>query len=118
VVVNGSTTTENRVSTAEIAARLRGALLGGAPSAITVQGSATTLNGTVTGTATTTDEGGSGLTVNVTGNGSVITAAAINVAGSGYRAGQGVRAARAAERWRGDGVEQRGSRQHAERHLD
>ncbi len=90
VVVNGSTTTENRVGTAEIAARLRGALLGGAPSAITVQGSATTLNGTVTGTATTTDEGGSGLTVNVTGNGSVITAAAINDAGSGYRAGDRV----------------------------
>lgn len=90
VIVSGATTTENRISTAEVAARLRGALLGGAPSAITFQGSATTLNGTATGVATTTDEGGSGLTVNVTGNGSAVTAAVINAAGTGYRAGDKV----------------------------
>jgi hypothetical protein len=90
VVVSGSTTTENRISTADIAARLRGALLGGAASAITFQSSATTLNASLSGVATTTDEGGSGLTVNVTGNGTSITATAINAGGAGYRSGDRV----------------------------
>ena len=87
VVVSGSTTTENRISTAEIASQARGALLGGPVTALTLVGSATTLNATVTAVATTTDEGGSGLTVNVTGNGTVVTAAAVNAAGGAYRAG-------------------------------
>ena len=90
VVVAGSTTTENRISTAEVAARLRGALLGGAATGITYQSSTSTLNGSVTGVATTTDEGGSGLTVNVTGNGTTLTSTAINAGGAGYRAGDKV----------------------------
>jgi hypothetical protein len=94
VVVSGATTTEYRISTAEIASQLRGALLGGPVTALTVVGSATTLNGTVTSVATTTDEGGSGLTVNVTGNGTVVTAVAINVAGTSYRSGDKVFVAR------------------------
>jgi len=94
VVVSGSTTTENRISTAEIASQLRGALLGGPATALTLVGSATTLNATVTGVATTTDEGGTGLTVNVTGNGSAVTAVAINAAGTGYRAGDKIYVAR------------------------
>lgn len=94
VITSGSTVTENRISTAEIASRLRGALLGGPATALTVVGSATTLNATVTGVATTTDEGGSGLTVNVTGNGTVVTAVAINAAGTSYRAGDAVFVAR------------------------
>ena len=94
VIVSGSTTTENRISTAEIASQLRGALLGGPATALTLVGSATTLNATVTGVATTTDEGGTGLTVNVTGNGSAVTAVAINAAGTGYRAGDKIYVAR------------------------
>lgn len=94
VVVSGTTTTEYRISSAEIASQLRGALLGGPVTALTVVGSATTLNGTVTGVATTTDEGGSGLTVNVTGNGAVVTAVAINAAGTSYRSGDKVFVAR------------------------
>jgi len=94
VVTSGATVTENRISSAEIASRLRGALVGGAATALTVVGSATTLNATVTAVASTTDEGGQGLTVNVTGNGTVVTAVAINAAGSGYRAGDRVFVAR------------------------
>lgn len=94
VVTSGTTVTENRISSAEIASRLRGALVGGAATALTVVGSATTLNATVTAVATTTDEGGQGLTVNVTGNGTAVTAVAINAAGNGYRAGDKVFVAR------------------------
>ena len=95
VVVSGTTTTENRISAAEIASQIRGALLGGAATALTLVGSATTLNGTVSNVATSTDEGGSGLTVNVTGNGTVITAVAIgNAAGTAYRSGDKVYVAR------------------------
>lgn len=94
VIVSGATTTENRINTAEIASQLRGALLGGPATALTVVGSATTLNGTVTGVATTTDEGGVGLSVNVTGNGTVVTAVAINAAGGAYLSGNKVFVAR------------------------
>lgn len=86
---------ENRISTAEIAAQIRGLLLGGAVTTLSVVGSSTTLNGTVTGVAATTDEGGSGLSVNVTGNGAVVTAVAVSGASSrGYRAGDAVFVAR------------------------
>jgi hypothetical protein len=95
VVTSGTTVTENRISSAEIASRLRGALVGGAATALTLVGSATTLNGTVSNQVTTTDEGGQGLTVNVTGNGTVITAVAIgNAAGAGYRSGDKIYVAR------------------------
>lgn len=94
VVTSGTTVTENRINSAEIASRIRGGLIGGAATALTLVGSATTLNATVTGVATTTDEGGQGLTVNVTGNGTAVTAVAINAAGSGYRAGDRIYVAR------------------------
>jgi hypothetical protein len=91
VIVSGTTTTENRISTAEIASQLRGLLVGGPVTALTVVGSATTLNGTVTSVATTTDEGGQGLTVTVTGNGTVVTAVVVGAAaGAGYMSGNKV----------------------------
>lgn len=94
VIVSGVNTTENRISTAEITSQIRGALLGGPVTALTVVGSATTLNATTAVVATTTDEGGSGLTVTVTGNGTVVTAVAISVAGGSYRAGDKIFVAR------------------------
>lgn len=95
VVVSGATTTENKISTAEIASKIRGGLIGGPVTALTLVGSATTLNGTINNQVTTTDEGGASLTVNVTGNGTVITAVAIgNAAGSGYRSGDKIFVAR------------------------
>ena len=94
VVVSGATTTENRISSAEIASQIRGALVGGAVLTRTVVGSATTLNGTTATVATTTDEGGSGLTLTVTGNGTVVTGSTIVAAGNGYRAGDKVFVAR------------------------
>ena len=87
VVVSGSLTIENRISTGDIAAQLRAALLYGGATALTFTGSATTLNATKTGLATTTDGDGLGLLVNVTGNGAAITATAINAGGAGYQAG-------------------------------
>ena len=87
VVVSGSLTIENRISTGDIAAQLRAALLYGGATALTFTGSATTLNATKTGLATTTDGDGLGLLVNVTGNGTAITATAINAGGAGYQAG-------------------------------
>jgi hypothetical protein len=94
VVVSGATTTENRISTAEIASQIRGALVGGPVLTLTVVGSATTLNATVSSVATTTDEGGAGLTVNVTGNGTAVTAVAVSAAGAGYRPGDKIFVAR------------------------
>ena len=95
VIVSGATTTENRINTAEIASQLRGALVGGPALTLTLTASATTLNATNNNLATTTDEGGSGLTVNVTGNGTAVSAVAIgNAAGSGYRAGDRIFVAR------------------------
>jgi len=95
VVVSGGNTIENRISTAEIASQLRGALVGGPATALTLTASATTLNATNNNLATTTDEGGSGLTVNVTGNASAVTAVAIgNAAGRGYRTGDKIFVAR------------------------
>ena len=94
VVVSGSTTTENRISTAEIASRIRGGLVGGPVATLNLVGSATTLNATVSGVATTTDEGGTGLTVDVTGNGTAVTVVAVAGAGSGYRAGDKIFVAR------------------------
>jgi hypothetical protein len=87
VVVSGSLTIENRISTGDIAAQLRAALLYGGATALTFTGSATTLNATKTGLATTSDGDGLGLLVNVTGNGTAITATAINAGGAGYQAG-------------------------------
>lgn len=87
VVVSGSLTIENRISTGDIAAQLRAALLYGGATALTFTGSATTLNATKTGLVTTSDGDGLGLLVNVTGNGTAITATAINAGGAGYQAG-------------------------------
>lgn len=95
VIVSGGNTTENRIGTAEIASQLRGALVGGPALTLTLTASATTLNATNNNLATTTDEGGSGLTVNVTGDGTAVTAVAIgNAAGSGYRTGDKIFVAR------------------------
>jgi hypothetical protein len=94
VVVTGSLTIENRISSAEIAAQLRAAMLFGAATALTFTGSATTLSTTKTGLPTTTDGNGLGLLVNVTGNGTAITATAINAGGAGYQAGAKVFVAR------------------------
>ena len=90
VVVSGSTTSENRISTLEIAAQLRGALVGGAATAITHQSASCTLLGYLYDLATTTDEGGSGLTVDLFGNATNITSTSANDGGSGYRAGDKV----------------------------
>lgn len=87
VVVSGSLTIENRISTGDIAAQLRAALLYGGATALTLTGSATTLNATKAGLATTSDGDGLGLLVNVTGDGTAITATAINAGGAGYQAG-------------------------------
>lgn len=94
VVVSGSLTIENRISSAEIAAQLRAAMLYGAATALTFTGSTTTLSTTKTGLPTTTDGDGLGLLVNVTGNGTAITATAINAGGAGYQAGAKVFVAR------------------------
>ena len=94
VVVSGSLTIENRISTGDIAAQIRAALLYGGATALTFTGSATTLSTTKTGLATTTDGDGVGLLVNVTGNGTAITATAINAGGAGYQAGAKVFVAR------------------------
>lgn len=94
VVVSGSLTIENRISTGDIAAQIRAALLYGGATALTFTGSATTLNATKAGLATTTDGDGVGLLVNVTGNGTAITATAINAGGAGYQAGAKVFVAR------------------------
>lgn len=94
VMVSGSLTIENRISSADIAAQLRAAMLFGAATALTFTGSATTLSTTKTGLPTTTDGDGLGLLVNVTGNGTAITATAINAGGAGYQAGAKVFVAR------------------------
>ena len=95
VVSSGLTVTENRISTAEIANRIRGALIYGPVTALTRTSSAVTLNAATSSLATTTDEAGTGLTVNVTGNGSAITAATIgNASGTGYKAGDRIYVAR------------------------
>lgn len=94
VITSGTTVTENRISAAEIASKIRGALIGGPVLTRTVTGSATTLNGTTATVATTTDEGGSGLTVTVTGNGTIVTGVTIVAAGTGYRVGDKVYVAR------------------------
>jgi len=112
VVSTGSIVTENRISTADIAAQISAALLYGAVTAltftataitvkgpavaVTATGSFTTLNGTKSALTTTTDGSGSGLTVNVTGNGTVVSAVTMtnSTGGLGYQAGAKVFVAR------------------------
>ena len=110
VVSTGTVVTENRISAAEIANQIRGVFLYGSATtlivtnpALTVGGTAltasasVTLNGTASNLPTTTDGGGSGLTVNLTGNGSSITTAVIassSGGGAGYKAGDCIYVAR------------------------
>jgi hypothetical protein len=88
--VTTTATPGTAISTAEIAARLRGALTGGAATGITNQSPLCTLLGYLYDVATTTDEGGSGLTVDVFGNATSIASATIKDPGSGYFAGDKV----------------------------
>jgi hypothetical protein len=87
VVVSGGVTLAYPISTAEIAARLRAALLHGATTGLTVAATATTLNGQKLALATTTDGDGTGLTVAVSGNGATVTATSITAGGTGYEVG-------------------------------
>lgn len=96
VTVANGVATENRISAASIASAIRGALRGGTVTTLSgIQAPATTLSGTRQNVPTTTDEGGSGLTLNLTGNGSQITAVTIGSSpGVRYRIGDKLYAAR------------------------
>lgn len=94
VVVSGSVTLTYPISTAEIAARLRAALLYGAATGLTVATTATTLNGQKAGLSTTTDGDGTGLTVTVSANGTAVTVATLVAGGTGYQAGAKIFVAR------------------------
>jgi len=94
VVTSGTTTTENRISTAEIASQLRGGLVGGAVTSLSMVASPTTFNGQSGVLATTTDGDGIGLTVLVSANGTVVTGVARSFDGTGYRVGDKVFVAR------------------------
>ncbi len=112
VITSGGVVTSYPISAASIAAQISAALLHGAATALTftataitvkgpaaaltATGSSTTLNGTKSALTTTTDGSGSGLTVNVTGNGSVVSAVTMtnSTGGVGYQAGAKVFVAR------------------------
>lgn len=91
-IVNGAAVA-NPISAEGIAAQLRGILVGGvvgslpvgggAALSLSVQATATTLNGTTASVAATTSGTGSGLVVQVTGNGTVITGVSIVNGGTG-----------------------------------
>lgn len=88
---------ENRISASAIAGQIRAAFLGGAVVSLTgVQTIATTLSGTRLGVPTTTTEAGTGLTVNITGNGATATASlgAGATYGKDYLAGDKIYVAR------------------------
>jgi len=94
VVSTGSIVTENRISTADIAAQISAALLYGAVTALTFTASATTLVGVKNALPTTTDGSGSGLLVDVTGAAGFVSACAISAGGVGYQAGAKIFVAR------------------------
>lgn len=95
VTTVGTALVENRISTEDIAAKLRAAFLYGAASTLTFTASATTLVGVKSGLATTSDGDGAGLLVNVTGAAGFVSACAIgSTGGLGYQAGAKVFVAR------------------------
>ena len=91
VIVSGSETIENRISTADIAERLMNAFYPGSinsgtglityPDYLIIEKPTVTQNTTATSTVTTTDGSGTGLKLNVVMNGSLITS--LVVSGSG-----------------------------------
>lgn len=98
-IVNG-VVVANPISAEGVAAQLRGILVGGVVTGLqlgggaalflSVQATATTLNGNVPNIAATTAGGGSGLVVTVFGNGTVVTGVSIVNGGTGMGVGDGV----------------------------